>query len=305
MHTPPQIPQPSPQSSPAPSPQPSQEPSQEQSLQRHIIQQLGVQPQIDPAGEVWRRVRFLVDYLRATGARGYVLGVSGGQDSTLAGRLAQLAVEEVRAGGGEAQFWAVRLPHAVQADEKDAQRALEFIAPDHRLTVNIAAATQALNAEVATQLGAAALGDFNRGNAKARQRMVAQYALAGELGCLVLGTDHAAENVTGFFTKFGDGAADLLPLWGLTKRQGAALLQELGAPESTWAKVPTADLEDDRPGLADEEALGVTYAAIDAYLEGREVSPKDRERIEYWWRRSTHKRHLPATPADTWWREQG
>lgn len=100
-------------------------------------------------------------------------------------------------------------------------------------------------------------------------------------------------------------AAGLLPLWGLTKRQGAALLQELGAPESTWAKVPTADLEDDRPGLADEEALGVTYAAIDAYLEGREVSPKDRERIEYWWRRSTHKRHLPATPADTWWREQG
>ncbi|MDR6015069.1 NAD(+) synthase, partial [Escherichia coli] len=92
-------------------------------------------------------------------------------------------------------------------------------------------------------------------------------AIAGEVGGLVVGTDHAAEAVTGFYTKHGDGAADLVPLAGLTKSQGAAILEYLGAPESTWKKVPTADLEEDRPALADETALGVTYKDIDGYLQ--------------------------------------
>lgn len=132
--------------------------------------------------------------------------------------------------------------------------------------------------------------------------MIAQYAVAGARGLLVIGTDHAAENVTGFFTKFGDGTADILPLAGLNKRQGAALLQHLGAPEATWQKVPTADLEDDRPGLPDEEALGLRYSEIDDYLEGREVSAEAAARIEQLWDAGQHKRHLPATLADDWWR---
>ena len=84
-----------------------------ENLQQTIIKALGVRPFIDPEAEVQRRVDFLVDYLRTTGAKGYVLGISGGQDSTLAGKLAQLAVERVDG----AEFWAVRLPHGVQADE--------------------------------------------------------------------------------------------------------------------------------------------------------------------------------------------
>ena len=75
--------------------------------------------------------------------------------------------------------------------------------------------------------------------------MVTQYAIGGQNGLLVIGTDHAAEAVTGFFTKFGDGGADLLPLTGLTKRQGRALLQELGADERLYLKMPTADLLDE------------------------------------------------------------
>lgn len=142
-----------------------------------------------------------------------------------------------------------------------------------------------------------------RGNVKARQRMVAQYTVAGQRHYLVVGTDHAAEAVTGFYTKFGDGGADLTPLSGLTKRQGAALLQELGAPAATWEKVPTADLEDDRPALPDETALGVTYRDIDDYLEGvaGKPSPQACGTIEAHFLRSRHKRTSPVAPYDTWW----
>lgn len=273
-------------------------------LRAQIQQNLHVSPTIDPAAEVERRISFLADYLTTTRLKGYVLGISGGQDSTLAGKLAQLAVEKIRATGVAApEFWAVRLPYGVQADEADAQAALAFIQPDHAVTINIKNSTDTLAAAAADALGRSELSDFNRGNIKARQRMVAQYALAGELSLAVIGTDHAAENITGFFTKFGDGAADLLPLAGLTKRQGAALLKELGAPESTWTKVPTADLEDARPSIPDEEALGVSYRDIDTFLETQQPLDDAAEtRLEHLWRIGEHKRHLPVTPFDTWWR---
>lgn len=274
----------------------------DENLQQDIINALGVRPLIDSEEEVSRRVDFLVDYLAATGANGFVLGISGGQDSTLAGRLAQLAVERRRAEGAEATFVAVRLPHGVQADEDDAQLALQFIRPDETVTVDIKPATDALNAQVASAIGVDGLGDFNKGNVKARLRMVAQYAIAGERGFLVIGTDHAAENITGFFTKFGDGAADLLPLAGLNKRQGAALLQHLGATPRLWEKVPTADLEEDRPALPDEEALGVSYSLIDDYLEGKQVPADTAAHLEHLWRVGQHKRHLPPGPTETWWR---
>ena len=255
-------------------------------LQQSIIKALGVKPFIDPETEVRDRIDYLVRTLEETGANGLVLGISGGQDSTLAGTLAQRACQQA---GKE--FYAVRLPHGTQADTADAEVALDFIKPDHRIDVDIAPAVAALAADL-EELGP--LSDFNRGNIKARIRMVAQYAIAGERGLLVLGTDHAAENLTGFFTKWGDGAADLLPLEGLNKRQGAALLRHLGAPESTWQKVPTADLEDDQPGLPDEQALGLRYETIDDYLEGKAVPAPQRERIEYLWHRGAHKRHMPG-----------
>ncbi|MGP6174397.1 ammonia-dependent NAD(+) synthetase [Corynebacterium sp. A21] len=275
---------------------------QPDTLQSQIIAALCVQPEIDPGVEVATRVSFLVDYLRSAHASGFVLGISGGQDSTLAGRLAQLAVEQIRAEGGAAEFWAMHLPYGVQADEDDVRAALEFISPDQVTGVNVKTATAAIAGEVASTLSQPTLRDFNRGNIKARQRMVAQYALAGEKGLLVIGSDHAAENLTGFFTKHGDGAADLLPLAGLNKRQGADLLKHLGAPAALWEKVPTADLEDDRPALPDEVALGVSYEHIDNYLEGKQVPEHARERLEHLWRIGQHKRHLPAGPKDQWWR---
>jgi NAD+ synthase len=276
-------------------------------LRKRIIDELGVKASIVPADEIRERVAFLKDYARSTSAKGYVLGISGGQDSTLVGRLCQLAAEELRAEGYEATFVAVRLPYGVQADEHDARVALEFIRPDRSIAVNVRPSADAVAGEAAEGLrelldGEPVLRDFVRGNIKARERMVIQYAIAGQLGLLVVGTDHAAEAVTGFFTKYGDGGVDVTPLTGLTKRQGAALLRELGAPPSTWEKVPTADLEDDRPALPDEEALGLKYSQIDAYLEGVDVPPEVAEKVESVYLATRHKRTVPVSPLDDWWR---
>lgn len=271
-------------------------------LQDDIISELGVKPAISPAEEVARSVDFLKAYLKQHPfLKTLVLGISGGQDSSLAGRLAQLAIESLRAETGDSayQFIAIRLPYGVQYDEADAQRALAFIKPDQSLTVNIKAA---VDGEVLALAEAGIMvSDFNKGNIKARQRMITQYAIAGANAGAVVGTDHAAENITGFFTKFGDGGADILPLFRLNKRQGKQLLAFLAADPAIYEKVPTADLEDGKPGLADELALGVTYDQIDDYLEGRQVVEKSRQVIENWWLKTTHKRHLPITVFDTFW----
>lgn len=269
-------------------------------LQKVIMEEMGVKPAIDPAEEVERRVQFLCDYVKATGTKGFVLGISGGIDSTLAGRLAQLAVDRLRAEGAEADFVAVRLPHGVQADEADAAAAMDWVAASTEVTINIKAATDGMEGAFEEGTGMQ-ISDFNKGNVKARMRMVAQYAIAGERNLLVIGTDHGSESTTGFFTKFGDGGVDITPLTGLTKRQGAALLRELGAPESTWKKVPTADLEDDRPALPDEEALGVTYTEIDDYLENKDVADEVAAKLERMYLNTRHKRAVPVTPFEDWW----
>jgi len=269
--------------------------------QAHIIDALTVLPTIDAHAEIERRTSFLVDYLRRTGAKGLVLGISGGQDSSLAGRLCQLAVERLQGEGVQATFIAVRLPYGVQADEDDAQLALTFIKPERVITFDIKRGVDGIAAEFIDAVGRP-ISDFNKGNVKARARMVAQYAIAGDEGLLVVGTDHAAEAVTGFFTKFGDGGADILPLSGLTKRQGRALLEALDAPERLYLKAPTADLLDDTPGQTDEANLGLTYADIDDFLEGKEVADSVADAIIARYAATEHKRSLPVGPADEWWR---
>lgn len=271
-------------------------------MQERIIRELGVSASIDARAEIERRVEFLASYAASIpGVRGYVLGISGGQDSSLAGRLAQLAVERLRKRGHEASFWAMRLPYGVQQDEDDAQLALTFIKPDHVLTVDVAPSVDAMVESIAAASGEP-VSDFNKGNIKARARMVAQYAVAGDRGLLVIGTDHAAEAVTGFFTKFGDGACDVTPLQGLTKGQGAELLRSLEAPSRLWEKAPTADLLDGEPGQTDESSLGASYAQIDAYLRGEEIPSETREMLERRYLTTDHKRRVPVSPADEWWR---
>lgn len=268
-------------------------------LQQEIARDLQVTASFDAEQEIERRVAFLTARLTSTGLRALVLGISGGVDSTTTGRLCQLAVERARAAGHEATFYAMRLPYGVQADEKDARRALEFIRADRELTVDVRPASDAA-------LAAAVDGglvfrdahhqDFVHGNIKARQRMIAQYAVAGAHDGLVVGTDHAAEAVSGFFTKFGDGAADVVPLTGLTKRRVRAVAAALGAPAELVHKVPTADLETLDPGKPDEDALGVSYDRIDDFLEGEPVDDEAAQAIVRRYRLTEHKRALPIAP---------
>ncbi|MFJ3582173.1 ammonia-dependent NAD(+) synthetase [Streptomyces sp. NPDC090127] len=267
--------------------------------QQQIARDLEVSPHFDPLVEIERRVAFLTERLTSTGLRGLVLGISGGVDSTTAGRLCQLAVERARAAGHDATFYAMRLPYGVQADEKDAQLALGFIAADRVLTVDVRPASDAA-LEACLSGGVtfrdARHQDFVQGNIKARQRMIAQYAVAGAQDGLVVGTDHAAEAVSGFFTKYGDGAADVVPLTGLTKRRVRACAEALGAPSELVWKTPTADLETLDPGKPDEDALGVTYDDIDDFLEGKPVAEAAYDAIVRRYRLTDHKRRLPIAP---------
>jgi NAD+ synthase len=245
---------------------------------------------IDAAFEVERRVSFLCDVLVQSGQTGFVLGISGGQDSFNAGKLAQLAVDRLNrdTAGDPYHLYAIRLPYGQQRDAADAEKAIEAIRPTDSLVYDIQPAVDAVASLWAAQ--GMALSDFVKGNLKARIRMVVQYDLAGERHALVIGTDHAAEAVSGFYTKWGDGACDLTPLGSLDKRQGRMLAAHLGAPRAILEKAPTADLLDNVPGQPDETELGMTYDNIDAFLEGRPVDPEVAERIIRRYDKTEHKR---------------
>ena len=273
-------------------------------LQQEIISALHTKPVIDAQQEIRTSVDFLKSYLKAHPfLKTLVLGISGGQDSTLAGKLSQMAISELReeTGKQDYHFIAVRLPYGVQKDEQDCQDAINFIEADRVMVVNIKEAV--LASEKALKEAGLTLSDFVRGNEKARERMKAQYSIAGMTAGVVVGTDHAAEALTGFFTKYGDGGTDINPLFRLTKGQGKALLKALGCPEHLYLKHPTADLEDDRPGLEDEVALGVTYQQIDDYLTGKTIDPQAAKTIENWYLKTEHKRRPPITVFDDFWKK--
>lgn len=272
-------------------------------LQKKIVEEMKVTPSIDPKEEIRRSIDFMKAYMQKQAfLKSFVLGISGGQDSTLLGKLAQLAADELKEETGDQTyaFIAVRLPYGVQADESDAMDAIDWIGPDRVMRVDIKPSVDATESSV--EENKLTLSDFNKGNIKARERMSIQYAIAGETDGVVLGTDHAAEAVTGFYTKHGDGGTDINPLFRLNKRQGKQLLRELGAPDHLIEKVPTADLESDKPGISDEVALGVTYDEIDDYLEGKEIKKESADTIEKWYVQTQHKRHLPVTVFDDFWK---
>jgi len=120
--------------------------------------------------------------------------------------------------------------------------------------------------------------------------MTVQFEIAGLIEGLVIGTDHSSENITGFFTKYGDGACDLAPLFGLNKRQIRQIAKKMDAPQTLINKVPTADLETLDPLKADEAALGLSYDQIDDFLEGRMVVEKVKDKIIQIYTRTEHKR---------------
>ncbi|MCG9781901.1 ammonia-dependent NAD(+) synthetase [Vibrio brasiliensis] len=275
-------------------------------MEQLIRDEMRVLPSIDPHFEITRRVDFIKKMLQNSGCKSLVLGISGGVDSTTCGRLAQLAVDQLNEeSNGGYQFIAVRLPYGEQKDEDEAQLALQFIQPTHSVSVNIKAGVDGLHSASHIALDGTGLLpeenakiDFVKGNVKARARMIAQYEIAGYVGGLVIGTDHSAENITGFYTKFGDGACDMAPLFGLSKRQVREIAATLGAPELLVKKVPTADLEELAPQKADEDALNLSYDQIDDFLEGKSVSQEVSDRLVSIFKNTQHKRQPIPTIYD-------
>lgn len=276
-------------------------------MQQQIVEEMKVKPSIDPNSEIKTRVDFIKSKLTQSHCTSLILGISGGVDSTTCGRLAQIAVNELNKeyATNKYQFIAVRLPYGIQKDEDEAQMALAFIQPSHSISINIKEGVDGVHS--ATHVGLKHTGllpmdsakiDFVKGNVKARARMIAQYEVAGYVGGLVLGTDHSAENITGFYTKFGDGACDLAPLFGLNKRQVREVAATLGAPEQLVKKIPTADLEELAPQKADEDALSVTYDQIDDFLEGKQIDVEAEARLVKIYQMSQHKRQSIPTIYD-------
>ncbi|PSU44891.1 NAD(+) synthase [Photobacterium frigidiphilum] len=276
-------------------------------MEQLIRAEMHVLPEIDVDFEIQRRIAFIQKKMKISGCKSIVLGISGGVDSTTCGRLAQLAVNGLNdeSNSSTYQFIAVRLPYGEQHDEHEAQMALSFIKPSHSVSVNIKDGVDGIHASTLFALKGTGLTpesdakiDFVKGNVKARARMIAQYEIAGLVGGLVLGTDHSAENITGFYTKFGDGACDLAPLFGLNKRQVRLIASKLGAPDVLVKKVPTADLEELAPQKADEDALLVSYDQIDDFLEGKTVDSEVSERLISIYKMTQHKRQPIPTIYD-------
>ena len=237
--------------------------------------------------------------LHSAGARGLVVGLSGGLDSAVVARLAQLAAPGAALG--------VLLP--CQSDPQDEQDAIlvarHFALPTTRsdLSAPYDALVSVVQSTAEATTGPArdrAPLDPGRGrlallNIKPRLRMTTLYFLANSLNYLVAGTGNRSELAIGYFTKWGDGGVDLLPLGRLVKSQVRALGQELRVPPAILDRPPSAGLW---VGQRDEEEMGFTYADLERYLtEGPlGVAPALAMKIERLVRASDHKREMTPTP---------
>ncbi|WP_336773825.1 ammonia-dependent NAD(+) synthetase [Paenibacillus sp. MMO-58] len=262
------------------------------SLQQEIIERFGVQPEIDPAAEIRKRVDFLKEYVKKSGTTGLLIAISGGIDSAVTTGLCKMATDELSAETGrEYMTLGVFQPYGEQVDIEDSYATAEAFQLKHKVETNIGEAVDEIALETEHALKAIGihrhLSRGGKGNVKARTRMVVQYALAFDLNLLVVGTDHASEAITGFFTKWGDGAVDITPLSSLNKRQVRQLASVLGVPQSILDKAPTAGLWE---GQTDESELGILYDENSAYLEGKEIGAEAKAKLEKKYLRTEHKR---------------
>jgi NAD+ synthase len=263
------------------------------SLQQQIIAELKVKPSINEAEEVRKRVDFLKTYVKKSGTKGLLIAISGGIDSAVATALCKQATDELTAENNqEYKTLGVFQPYGEQADIQDSYAVAKAYDLKHVVETNIEEAVNEIALEV--EQGFKALGSprhmthQGKGNVKARTRMVMQYALSFEENLLVVGTDHASEAITGFYTKWGDGAVDITPLSTLNKRQVRQLAAYLKVPQSILDKAPSAGLWE---GQTDEDELGISYEANSDYLEGKQIDPAAQERLESFYTRTHHKRN--------------
>lgn len=241
---------------------------------------------------------WLREHLEMTGAERFVLGLSGGIDSALVCALCSKAV------GPGAVLGAIMPSHSAALDAEHAHLVATTFGVD-AVEIDLTAATEALLAVLPWQNdsvapsdeGEAARARLATANIRPRLRMTALYALANRYNGVVVGTGNKTEARLGYFTKYGDGGVDLLPIVDLYKREVRALARELGVPDVIIDKAPSAGLW---PGQTDEAELGATYDELDAMFMAMDANlpVEDRdlyERVRRLERSAAHKRSpVPA-----------
>ena len=227
--------------------------------------------------------KFLQDYLEKSHCKSYVLGLSGGVDSSLVAAIARKAV-----GKDKLYCYAIDID-SNKADIEDAKE----VAKQLDLNLEVINLSKTYHRYLKDLKGK----DFIRltkSNLKVRMRMVALFAYAQEHSGLVLGTDNMDERYVGYFTKYGDGAADVLPIVHLTKAEVRQAAEIYGVSKALALRVPSAGLFE---GQTDEGEMGVSYADLDAFLLGKEIAPEAKAKIEHMHAVSEHKRVDIPTPA--------
>lgn len=237
------------------------------------------------------RINHVVDWLKEqvemSGTKGLLVGLSGGIDSSVVACLLKKAMGDNCLG--------VILP--CKSNEKDKLDALELAEACHieSFEVDLTETHEVLLETMKVSMNQSTFENrMTDANLRARLRMTTLYGVANEKNYLVVGTDNAAELLTGYFTKYGDGGVDVLPLAHLTKREVFEWAKILGVPQSIIDRKPSAGLWE---GQTDEDEMGVTYDEIDAYIEGKSISEKSKLKIERMNKITDHKRVMPPMPS--------
>ncbi len=231
---------------------------------------------------------WLKEQVEKANVKGLLVGVSGGLDSAVVANLIKHACPENSLG--------IIMPlKSNPTDIEDAQKVVDKCKIDN-MTIDLTKTHDVLYNEIQYHIKKQNAwheekDQISDANLRARLRMSTLYTIATNHNYLVVGTDNAAEWYTGYFTKYGDGGVDLLPIVDLTKKEVREMAEYLGVPDEVINKKPSADLW---VGQTDEEEMGITYDKIDAYIKGMAIPEKDKQIIEQLHVKTEHKRNIPT-----------
>lgn len=233
--------------------------------------------------EAENRIEWIKEVLAQSGAKGIILGLSGGKDSAVVVALAKKATDNVLG---------VILPCGnIDRDEEDAWKLANALNVE-AIKVDIKEPFELLNETINGALNQNRLEGLSVSNIKPRLRMTTLYAIGQQKGYLVAGTGNKSEATMGYFTKWGDGAHDFNPIADLTVQEVRILGEALGVPKDILYKAPSAGLWE---GQTDEDEMGVTYAEIDEYLLTGNTNDRAKALIESKREATAHKREVPLS----------